>query len=639
MKKINPIFKKIQAFNVFIITVLIFIISSCVASQVVITDDSLEKDTLSPRTEETVVDKENNELNITDDIKEEIDERILSFFSNIEIENKDFLVLTEADKRYLIDLVYSTVNDFFLSNTNNTDVTYPEKFNDINKKVYVRFLVNNQKRGSYSAKENNLAETVYNATIKTLNDDRYGGTLKESEINGLKISIYIIGDEKILDDGYEKGIHGLRLEKNGKSATYYNSVAIEGNYKLSRLIEKLCSKAGLENDCADDPDTKVYYFPTIHFGTTPYSEDIVTFYRSSEISYFPIIDYGAIKFSFDMAENHMASNLNNLGYFNYFYYPANGNYSDDNNMIRQLMSSRWLSEKSNYNPDLSDLHKKNLDYIFKNWYREDNDFGYIYFKDESKLGAISTALRVLLYSPYYEDYHEEAQKLINSILSMQRKDGSFKAFFIEPDGSYDEVQLLKYYSGQTIIALFELYKKTGDKKFLEAAILSQDYFLDFYLETMDTAYSPSLIPWHTMSLYKLYTINKDERYKDAIFIFNDKLIKKQNQDGKPYIDYLGRFGTNSTSTGVYTEGLCYAYRMAELVNDKARMYEYKKAILLGAHNLMNLQFIGADMYYIDNRELVEGAIKTSESNNSFRVDNTQHMIDAFNEILKIWGED
>ena len=87
----------------------------------------------------------------------------------------------------------------------------------------------------------------------------------------------------------------------------------------------------------------------------------------------------------------------------------------------------------------------------------------------------------------------------------------------------------------------------------------------------DEDYYPAFIPWHTQCLNKLYKITGDRKYSDAIFKITDKVITLQNQDGKPYIDFLGRFynpdyseyGTpHSASTAVYLEGVAYAYEVA-----------------------------------------------------------------------------
>jgi hypothetical protein len=407
----------------------------------------------------------------------------------------------------------------------------------------------------------------------------------------------------------------------------------------------MCNEMGYDGSCYTEANTEVYYFPTIHFGMTDYSDKAVSFYRCSSINTTPQNDIQKIKQSLISCESWMQNNLNDDGYFNYLYYPSNGTYSDSNNMIRQLMSSRWLAEESISNRDLLNLHKKNLEYIFKNWYREEDDKGYIFYDNNSKLGAIAMALRTLVYSPYFDNYKDKAQKLANAIISLQHIDGSFSPWYIEPEYESDEDHLLRFYSGEAILSLVELYKKTNEVKYLDAAISAQDYYMKEYVDNLEKNYYPALVPWQTMSLYNLYMLTGNEKYIEAILILNDELVKMQNTDGKPYIDYLGRFYDPlipeygvpaSSSTAIYVEGLCYAYEIAKIIKDTERMFIYKKAIILGAYSLMNLQFTGDDMYYLGHPERVEGSVRSSETNNSIRVDNTQHTIDAFSKITGLF---
>ena len=106
----------------------------------------------------------------------------------------------------------------------------------------------------------------------------------------------------------------------------------------------------------------------------------------------------------DLAQEWLIDNVKEEGDFIYRYSPSNGKYSTSNNMIRQLMASRLLAELSLENTSLQTLHKKNLDYVFEHWYREENDTGYIYFENKSKLGANAMALRTFVYSPHFRNY-------------------------------------------------------------------------------------------------------------------------------------------------------------------------------------------------------------------------------------------
>ncbi|OYT27551.1 MAG: hypothetical protein B6U97_01265 [Candidatus Altiarchaeales archaeon ex4484_96] len=576
---------------------------------------------------------------------------IILFLSLVFLEKEEnppvdmgFFNLSRGDQDYLVAVAYSAVNDYFLSNDSGKN--WPPRFDNVKRKVFVGFRVDGVKRGSWSALRDNLAESVYVAAHRTLSDRRYGPALTEDELSRLKIEIFILGDYTPLSSEYEPGIHGLYFVKDDKQASYYNSVAIEGNLGLDTLMQKLCLKAGLDAQCSQNPDVEKYIYPTIHFASTRFTDDVVLFYRCNTPESNPNVSFSRLNTSLKLATDWFIVNLNDEGFFNYLYNPSNGKYSNSNNMIRQLMASRLLAELSSVNDSLLSYHQRNLDYVFSNWYGEKNECGYIIYDSKSKLGANAMALRALVYSPLFDEYEDKARRLANSIINCQNPDGSFKPFFIEPGYSYDEKKLLYYYSGEALLSLVELYERTGEKKYLDAAVKSQNHYLVEYVQYMDNNYYPALVPWHTMSLAKLYQLTGDERYSNAVFVLNDELIKMQNTEGEPYIDYLGRFydpthpeyGVPFTgSTSVYLEGLAYAHEIALLVDDSAHKQKYAQAIKLGVHNLINLQFRGPNMYYLVHPERVKGAIRYRVDDNRIRIDTTQHTIDAFRKIQDVTG--
>ena len=355
-----------------------------------------------------------------------------------------------------------------------------------------------------------------------------------------------------------------------------------------------------------------------------------------------IVDKEKINQSLKLSKNWLINNLNSEGYFNYIYDPIDDEYSSKNNMIRQLMASRVISELANENDSLKIINKKNLEYIFSNWYKEKDDLGYIYFDSKSKLGAIAMMLRTLVYSPYFENYSLQAQKLANTIIYLQNSDGSFEPWYIEPDYTYDKDYLLTFYSGEAILSLLDYYEKTEKNYILSSAIKSQDFYIKKYVENLTENYYPAYVPWHTQSLSKLYMITENKSYSNLIFILNDELLKLQDTKNN---NTLGRFYNKSTpeygsphssSDAVYTEGLSYAYEIAEMLNDENHKEKYLKAIVIGSENLINLQYNKTNSKNFKDPEKIIGAIKINIDRSDIRVDTTQHTIDAFDKIIKVF---
>ena len=352
------------------------------------------------------------------------------------------------------------------------------------------------------------------------------------------------------------------------------------------------------------------------------------------------ISHKDMNISLDLAEKWMVSNLNEDGYFNYIYDPEKDEYSDKNNMIRQLMASRLIAEMCKENSSLNELHSKNLDFIFNNWYQEDNEtYGFIYYYEESNLGAIAMCLRTLIHSPFFENYSKNATKLANTILYLQNNsDGSFEPLYIGSINEYDKNYVLNFYSGEAILALIEMYVKTNNTIYLNASIRSQNYYREIYVEQLENNYNPAYVPWHTLTLNMLYKITGNKTYANDILVLNDKLLEIQD---KKNISTLGRFYSfkypeygipHSSSDGIYTEGLAYAYEIAKLINDTYYQNKFKSGIILGIYNMLNLQ-------YNNSNDKTNGAIRYSSDDYRIRIDSTQHTVDSFRKINDIFDDE
>jgi len=333
------------------------------------------------------------------------------------------------------------------------------------------------------------------------------------------------------------------------------------------------------------------------------------------------------------------NNILNDGLFLYTTNIETGEIPTTNNAIRQLMASRVIALESQSNSELLSIHKKNLEYLMANWYREENGLGYVYFDEKSKLGANAMLLRTLVASPYFENYTNEAKALARGIVHLQKENGSFSAWYIAPPYKYNEEYLLTFYSGEALLALIEYYEKTGNEVYLEHAKRTASFYIKEYVDELEQNYYPAYVPWHTIALNKLHKISTNEAYANAIFSMNDKLLELQDTKvhvGRFYDPRTPQYGNpHASSDAVYTEGLAYAYEIAVLVGDEMRIKKYRDALTIGVENLLKLQIsekingtpLSADKYV--------GALRIRDKNPWIRVDTTQHTIDAFDKILDV----
>jgi AMMECR1 domain-containing protein len=570
--------------------------------------------------------------------------------------------LSRQDMDDLIGIAYQAAEDHFKGFEKDS---FPEEYNDFENEVYVVFRLDGRRAGGASYQSDNLAKSVYNAASEAVGGLCEGTricyvNITKQDLGRLQAEVYVLdggiqprdldvlfADElRLYNREFELGVHTIRLCKGTTQATYLSDVAIEGDLSPTQMTEQLCVKLGLSNKCVYQSNVDVRLYSSLHFMKIRPDKPTTVVFRGNVVSQ-TLPSLGDIRESLTGMTKWLLNDQNSDGTFKYSYSLSSGSYSSANNMIRQLLASRVLAEKATQNHSLIDAHRRNMDYVFKNWYITRGERGYIYFEGVSKLGADAAALRVLSYSPIYGEYEREAKALANTIYDQQEANGSFRAFAIEPKGEYAGDYLLTFYSGEAILALSEYYLKSGDKRALDAAIKAQDYYITKYVTHIDENYYPAYVPWHTMSLYNLYNITGDEKYVQAIFVLNDRIIQIQQIEKPVYPDIWGRFFDpdhieygfpHSSSTGVYLEGLTYAYELARQKGDTKRMETYGKSIRLATLDIINLQVRDDNVYYLNHPERVLGAIRAEVTQNYVRIDNTQHSTDAFTRIVKIFSE-
>lgn len=341
--------------------------------------------------------------------------------------------------------------------------------------------------------------------------------------------------------------------------------------------------------------------------------------------------------------NRLLNNINHKGIFNYHYNIKNNIYDNKNNEIRQFLASRILAELSNNNDLLKEIHKKNLDFIFKNRYFEKWNYWYIKYNNKSKIWANSLIIRVLIYSPFFDNYKNKIEKLINWIYLLQENNWKLKPWLIEPNYKYNENYLMYFYSWETILTFLELYEKTWNVEYYNFAKKSQDYYYNEYITNIYLNYYPAYVPWHTFSMSKFFEITKEKKYLDAIFLMNDKLIELQDNNinsktfWRFFKTWFEKYWTpHSSSDSIYTESLIYAYDIANKTNNYSKKNNYSITINNSLTNLSNLQYSSIDNSFKLNSEKYLWWLKTNINNLNIRVDNNTHFIDMLTKYKEVY---
>ena len=535
---------------------------------------------------------------------------------------------THEEKIILSEFAYSVLDSYFDSHAELNSIS-SEVFGKIDYfKVFISLIHNGKLRccqsGSTEVSEHRLYFDTIEAVIECIEDDRFGGFLTEDEYPDVEIVFNFLYDRQKLEendlyylgDNIELGIHAIELRRPNYGTYFKESVPISNNYDLEKTLARLCNKAGLGEDCYQDPVTSIYKYNTLTFKVNRDNE-VIDLYRYNILIDLEEVTNAKIKESIQLGGQWFLSNLKPFtGILEYKYYPSSDRYSTSNNHVRQLASLWAISELAVFfDTDIYDeLINKTLDYYLR--FKTQGD--YLLIEGESKIAYNAFMILALLNT----DYPGRDDFLVDfgdALLSQQYEDGSYHTYFASEKNTG-----IDYYPGESMLALMELYNATQDQRYLDSVEKAFPYYREYWRNNMNTAF----VPWHSQVYLLLYQQTKDPEVADFVFEMSDWIIDNFQVTKSEYIDAIGGFPRSNprNATSVYLEGLNDAYRLAVLVNDKTRQKKYAQSIMNGARFILQSQYHEKNTFYLTNPDRAMGGFKESLVSNEQRNDYTQHAV-------------
>lgn len=438
-----------------------------------------------------------------------------------------------------------------------------------------------------------------------------------------------------LNARFVPGVHGviLRIPESQHRPSFEPWHPLEQNRSLEAMLNRLCLEAQAAESCAKEPGVLFEMYTKQH--RVGNSSEYTVLERGTQFISEPITAL-LLTERLGLIREWALKNQRANGSLPYLYHPSSGAYPEGSNVIREMITVQGLYElaQSMHDDALKSAALKAERYVMQRSYRIDTSGTFAYMVEEGgdvKLGA--SALAVLaLRAPkdVIETLSREEYLLGEFLLRMQREDGSFQTFLHDEVGNEND----RFYSGEALTALATLSLSSNDVRYIEALGRSFPYYQslivgDFY---------PQYAPWHMQAYTIAYQQTRDERYADFVYMLADRLIETMlEEDAVARADELGRFFNpthsewgppHSSSTGIYTEGLTYAYELARLKGDSVRMARYREAIFAGSRSLLHTQWTTASAYYLEYPERVIGAFKRTITDNRHRLDQVGHAVNA-----------
>ena len=112
------------------------------------------------------------------------------------------------------------------------------------------------------AGRNTLAAAVPEMAVAAASMDSRFTPLRREELADCEIEISVLSPLKRVDsaEDFELGVHGVRLEVNGRCGVLLPQVALRGHWDRGRFLAAVAQKAGLAPSAIHDPETRIHIF-------------------------------------------------------------------------------------------------------------------------------------------------------------------------------------------------------------------------------------------------------------------------------------------------------------------------------------------------------------------------------------------
>lgn len=207
---------------------------------------------------------------------------------------------------------------------------------------------------------------------------------------------------------------------------------------------------------------------------------------------------------------------------------------------------------------------------FNAWFNPISEsFSYVY----TEISGYAVTTLVYLYKEFKDEIFLERAKLTgNWLLSIQDVSGAFPTAFYRDGKENKPNEFVTFDIGMVTNGMVNLYKETGDERYLNSAKKSADWLLKYIkhdgsiaamvdqsgnIKDFDGTWSTQSGSFHSklgIGLLNLFDCTKEEKYKKAAVGLCEHALTRQRKDGQ-FLTYGKQLGTNLHPHSYSAEGL------------------------------------------------------------------------------------
>ena len=422
---------------------------------------------------------------------------------------------------------------------------------------------------------------------------------------------------------------GFSLKKGDKSAILLPSTINFRNMQEGlEVLRQLCTDASLSEDCWDKGNVELTAFQAQEFVLLQGSETVKEFAYNREVVPLNTVTRADILKGIKASGDYYIDNQHKDGHYLYMYYPEKGEDPGDAWCLRDLNAVYVYAKIAADNKDakLMASVKKNIAlYRSAIVHQTVNgvDYDFVKWEQPRKDSSVASSAFLLGAMLHANDpaYKSDMKKLSDSILKLQEPSGMWRTDFVKPLREIDQL----FFPGETMLAIMEYYKYSGDEKIKAAVAKAFPYYVNFWKDKKEGPF----VPWQIRAYAQMYDVDPQQKYADFVFDLADWMLDKFHPLGmEAGYGRAGALNRMYASTGVYMEGLATAYDVAVKAKDAKRVERYARAIHGGSGYALGLQFKAGDTFRYPKPKVIFGGLVMKPFNSEMRLDSTYHSVSA-----------
>lgn len=339
----------------------------------------------------------------------------------------------------------------------------------------------------------------------------------------------------------------------------------------------------------------------------------------------------------ELTGSYLAGMVMNSGKFHYEYDPTRAQFEEGYNLLRHAGTIYAMCELLPvYDSDqLRAAVDRALAWMKRKIVREGREAVLVNEEGEVKLGG--NALATLALTEYAQATGDEqelelANKLARWMTNQQQASGRFKVHKLYwEDGQTSDFRS-RYYPGEAVFALAQLYELTNNSKWLNASYRGAKYTGNRLLE--DGKIEPAEHDhWLLYGLDRVHSYRQDPELTKFARRIVDAMARTQHHDRSQVANpaWLGGWyqPARYTPTSTRCEGLNAAYNLFERVQDSKYKKKTFKSLNLSV-KFLNRGQIGPDKAIMfPETDKVLGGVPASVENLDIRIDYVQHALSCW----------